>query len=134
MGKLFTFKMITPDGKMLTKDVDYVSVKTLDGIIGILKGHIPLEAIVDISPLYLTIGNEKEEYAVGGGILHIQKNLVTLLADSFESKEEIDLARAENSKSRAEERIKSHDENIDLKRAQVSLRRALNRIQIAQKR
>ena len=134
MGKIFTFKMVTPDGKMLIKDVDYVSVKTLDGVIGILKGHTPLETIVDISPLYLSLGNKKEEYALGGGILHVQKNLVTLLADSFESKEEIDINRAQDSMNRAQERLASHDENIDLKRAEVSLKRALNRLKIAQKR
>ncbi len=133
MAKSFSFKMVTPDGKMVQKQVDLVQVKTLDGVIGILKNHTPLEAILDIAPLNLTIGGTKEIYAVGGGILHVKKDGVLLLADSFESDSEIDVERAKASKMRAENRL-SQTENIDIKRAEVSLKKAINRIQVALKK
>ena len=67
------------------------------------------------------------------GTPHITKDGVTILADSFEAKDEIDLSRAEESKARAECRLKSKGENIDVARAEIALRKAINRIKIASK-
>ncbi len=134
MSKLFPFKMVTPDGKMIERDVDLVHVQTLDGVIGILKGHTLLDAILDIAPLVLSTSSGEEIYALGGGILHVTKDGVLLLADSFEGINDIDVERATQSKLRAEKRLSSHDENIDIKRAEVSLKKAMNRIRVATKK
>ena len=133
MAKLFPFYMVTPDGKSYRGECDLLSVNSTDGILGILANHAPLEAILDIGQTVAHIGNKEEVFAVSGGILHITKEGVTILADSFEAKDEIDLSRAENSKSRAESRLKSKGENIDVKRAEVALRKAINRIKVASK-
>ena len=133
MAKLFPFYMVTPDGKSYRGECDLLSVNSTDGILGILANHAPLEAILDIGQAVAHIGNKEEVFAVSGGILHITKDGVTILADSFEAKDEIDLSRAEEAKTRAEARLKSKGENIDVARAEVALRKAINRIKIASK-
>ena len=65
-----------------------------------------------------------------GKIVGSIKNLAEILTDSIENKKDIDLARAENAKRRAEERLKSNDPNIDFKRAELALKKALNRIEV----
>ncbi len=133
MAKTFIVKMLTPDGKAYEQEVDLVSTHTTAGVLGIMSGHLPLEAILDINELVLHHGSEVKRFAIGGGILHVTPNSVTILADSFESEDEIDLLRAEDSKRRAEERLKSKTENIDMARAEISLKKALNRISIAKR-
>lgn len=131
MAAIFEFKILTPDGKLFVGKTDLLTITTTNGILGIMKGHAPLEAIVEISELVIHEQQNISYIALGGGILHIEKNNVTILADSFETSDEIDLKRAEDSKARAEARLASHDENIDIKRAEISLKKALNRINIA---
>jgi F-type H+-transporting ATPase subunit epsilon len=75
----------------------------------------------------------KHYFALGGGILDVQKDHVLILADSFESKEEIDRERALEAKQRAEELLKKAKENplssnVDIKRANLALKRAMNRL------
>ena len=133
MAKLFPFYMVTPDGKSLKGECDLLSVPSTIGVLGIMANHAPLEAILDIGELVVHNGSKEEYYALSGGILHISKESVTVLADSFEAKEDIDLARAESAKTRAEERLKNKKENVDVLRAEVALRKAINRIKIAGK-
>lgn len=130
MAALFEFTIVTPNGKKYSSDCDLLTVKTSSGALGVMKNHAPLEAIVDISELIIHKGAEVYYIALGGGILHINKDGVTILADSFETKDEIDLKRAEEAKERAECRLLSKDENVDIKRAEIALKKALNRINI----
>ncbi len=135
MAAPFEFKVLTPDGKKFVAKTDLLTIKTTDGYIGIMKNHAPLEAICDIGELkfnHIEDKNYSEEFiAIGGGLLHISKNEVIILADSFETKEEIDLKRALEAKTRAESRISSKDTNVDVKRAEIALKKALNRINIS---
>lgn len=135
MSAVFTFNIVTPEGKKFSHGADLLTLNTTLGKIGIMKGHAPIDAIVDVCELkyHLFIdGHITENYiALGGGILHITKNEVIILADSFEHKKEIDVNRAENAKIRAEKRLENKkDENIDIRRAEIALKKALNRIKI----
>ena len=91
--------------------------------------HLPLIAIVEISHLSYVSNNVREEISIGGGVLHVENNEVNILADSFETKQELDYSRAEEAKLRAENRLKNK-ENIDFVRAELSLKRALNRLSL----
>ena len=93
-----------------------------------MANHLPLIAVIEISHLNYKKDGKIQEYAISGGILNVKKDEVSILADSFEAKEEIDYERAEKAKLKAEERLSSKEPNIDIKKAELSLKRALNRL------
>ena len=102
----------------------------------ILPSHAPL--LTMLQPGELVVRKEGEETAifVSGGFLEVMQNRVTVLADTAERAEEIDVERAEEAKRRAEERLKDKEylPEMDLARAEVALRRALTRIKVAERR
>ena len=128
MANKFKLNIVTADGKKLVDDVEILNVVTTTGTLGIMAHHLPLIAVIDISHFNYKKDNQVHEYTISGGVLSVNDNEVSILADSFESKEEIDFFRAEKSKERAENRLKSKEINIDIKRAELSLKRALNRL------
>ena len=83
-----------------------------------------------ICELVIEKNNEKISYAISGGIIKINDNQVDLLVNAIESKDEIDLSRAESAKQRAENRLNNKEESIDVTRAMLALQRANNRIKI----
>jgi len=129
--KTLTVSVVTPDGPVLEEKYDMVSCKAEDGELGILPGHIPLVAPLDISAVRLKRGNETDLLAVNGGFLEVRPDKVTILAQSAENPSEIDLERAERARERAESRLQSAQDDVDFKRAELSLKRAMNRITIA---
>src|SRR5690625_3292251 len=94
--------VVTPDGPVLEEEYEMVSCKAVDGELGILPGHIPLVAPLDIHAVRLKRGDETDLLAVHGGFLEVHENQVTILAQSAEKSSEIDLDRAERAKRRAE--------------------------------
>lgn len=130
MAKLFPFKMITPDGKKFVDECEILNVVTSSGAMGIMANHLPLVAVLEISHLNYKKNKVSNDFAIPGGIIKVNDNEVIILAETFESKDEIDLERAEKSKKRANERLLSKDPNIDMKRAEISLKKALNRIDL----
>ena len=133
--KLFKLQIISPDRIFFEGVCDMLEVKTSEGEMGILKGHIPLTAIV--APGILRIKTDKEEdkeAALHDGFIEILKDRVTILAEACEWPDEIDLNRANEAKIRAERRISgSETGEINIARAELSLRRSLTRIELAQK-
>ena len=130
MEKVFYVDILTPYGKYLSTDATFLSVKTGVGVIGILPNHAPLITTLEISKLVIKDNNDTLIYAIGGGILNIKKGTkVTLLVNSIESRDEIDIDRALKAKQRAEERLASSEE-VDVTRAKIALSRALNRISV----
>ena len=130
---LFPYEIVSIEGQRYEGEASLINLKLSDGEIGIMKDHLPLVGIIAISHLTCIKNKEQKTFAISGGILKVTKKKVSILADSFEAKEEIDVNRAEQSKKRADERIKNalNDPNIDIKRAEASLNRALNRLEIA---
>lgn len=129
MANNFNLTIVSPDGKKLSKEVSIVNVVTTNGSVGILANHLPLIAIVEISHLNYKNFEGSFDVAVNGGVLNVNNNEVIVLAESFETKEEIDINRANASKERALERLKDNT-NIDVLRAETSLKRALNRLSL----
>ena len=130
--KSFIVSIVSPSGKKLDLEVELLNLKLSDGEIGIMKDHLPLIGIIVTGKIVAYLNNKPSIIAISGGVLNVEKGKVLILADSFETPEEIDLKRAEDSLHRAENRIKEHQTNpdIDVIRAEASLARALNRIEV----
>lgn len=127
----FTLEIVTPDRKFFEDQVEMVIVRGVEGDIGILKNHIPLVTPLDIGRIKITQAGKVKEAALAGGYIEVSKEKATIITDSAEWPDEIDVERAMEAKKRAEERLKKR-ENIDTIRAEVALRKALNRINVAQ--
>jgi F-type H+-transporting ATPase subunit epsilon len=127
--------VVTPERQLLRETVVEVTIPGLDGELGILPGHAPLITELGIGEMrFRTAASDHlTMLAILGGFAEVLPDRVTLLAETAELAEEIDLARAEAAKARAEQRLASHDADIDWDRASVSLQRALIRIQVARK-
>lgn len=131
---LFRLQIVTPDRIFFEGDADFIELRTTEGEIGILKGHIPLTTIIAPGVLKITKGGEVKEAALLSGFLEILQDKVVILAESCEWPEEIDLNRANEAKIRAERRLKGSDEGqVNVTRAEMALRRSLIRIELAER-
>lgn len=124
----FTLKVITPDRVFFEEEVSMVEFNTVEGEVGIYKDHIPMTMIISPGILTITMGEETREAALHSGFAEVLPDKVTILAEIVEWPSEIDLGRAEESKGRAEERIRERAPGMDMKRAEMSLKRAVARI------
>jgi len=127
--------VVTPEKQVLRQSAKEVQLPGADGYLGILPGHAPLITELGIGELsyHDMSGKESEHLAIISGFAEVLGDRVTVLAETAEFAEEIDVARAEAAKARAEKRLASGDANIDWDRVTVSLQRALIRIQVARK-
>jgi F-type H+-transporting ATPase subunit epsilon len=132
MMKTIKVSVVTPDGPVYEADVEMVSTKAKSGELGILPGHIPLVAPLEISAVRLKKEGKTQYIAVSGGFLEVRPDKVTILAQAAERAEDIDVARAKAAKERAERRLQSKQDDIDFKRAELALKRALNRLNVAE--
>ena len=123
-------KIVTPSGLYKEFDTSILNIVNSDGQRGILSNHMPLVTTLVISKMSTVESNGRQEYAIGGGLLHFENNLATILVDSIEHSSEIDVERAKAAKKRAQGFLDSADPNVDVKRAEVALKRALNRIKV----
>ena len=132
--KTIKVSVVTPDGLVYESDVEMVSTKAQSGELGILPGHIPMVAPLQIGAVRLKNDGKTELVAVSGGFLEVRPEKVTILAQSAEQSDEIDLERAKRAKDRAEQRLQTHkQDHVDFRRAELALQRALNRINVSEK-
>ena len=127
----FNLQIISPTRVFFNEAVDMVEMKTTEGEIGVLAGHIPLTTILEPGVLRIKTDGNVREAALHDGFVQIQKDKVTVLAESCEWPDEIDKGRAEAAMKRAEERLANKTEALDVKRAEFALRKALVRLDIA---
>ncbi len=116
MSNKILIEIITPDKTVVSKNVDTVVATSLDGEFAVLYGHIPLLAVLDISKLYFRFSNKIEYVSLSGGISNVTSDKVTILADTAELSNDIDIDRAKKVLKKAEEYLKtcsSDDINID---------------------
>jgi len=128
--------IVTPQRQLLRENVAEVQLPGANGYLGVLPGHAPLMTELGIGELSYpgAAGKEPVHLAIIRGFAEVLPDRVTVLAETAELAHEIDLARADAARARAEKRLASGDTNIDWDRASVSLQRALIRIQVARKR
>jgi F-type H+-transporting ATPase subunit epsilon len=131
LDKLLELEIVSPV-KIVYKGM--VKSVTAPGVLGefqVLYNHAALVSTLEIGILKLE--NEKGEeisYSTSGGILEVKNNKISILADSIESKEEIDVERARKALERGEKRLAEKDEMIDRARAELAIMRAKNRLRL----
>ncbi len=128
----FMLEIVTPDRKFFEDEVEMVIVRGQEGDLGILRGHTPMVTPLAIGRIKIKQDGEVKEAAISGGYVEIAKEKTTIITDTAEWPDEIDIERAKEAKRRAEERLhQKSDSEVDLFRAEIALRKALNRINVA---
>lgn len=126
----FKLKIVTPSGIYQEVEIDQLNLRTTAGQVGILAHHIPLASGIEISEMSYIIDKQRYIFAIGGGFVYVNDDETKIIANSIESKEEIDLNRAKEAKLRAERHLKEATESIDLLRAEIALKKAVTRINV----
>jgi len=126
-------EIVAAERRVLEDDVDEIVAPTPDGQIGILPRHAALLTLLVPGEMRLKKGDQETVLAIGGGFLEVADNRVTILVDSAERAEEIDIARAEEARRRAADRVQSRGREVDLDRAQMALGRSMARIRVVER-
>ena len=127
--------IVTPERVVLSEDgFDIVVAPGIEGELGLLPRHAPLMTMLEIGELRARRGAEEMHLAIAGGFLEIRDNRVTILADAAERSEEIDIARAEDARRRAEEAMANRHAELDVAMVLAEARRAEVRVRVAQRR
>jgi F-type H+-transporting ATPase subunit epsilon len=128
-------QIVSADRSLVNEPVDEVEIPGSDGYFGVLPGHTPLLAVLGAGELWYREGSSKQYLALAFGFVEVQPDRVVILAEVAEKADEIDVARAEAARKRAEERIArpAADMNIDMdgERARIALMKSLIRLQVA---
>ncbi len=124
-------QIVSADRMLVNEQVDEVEIPGADGYFGVLPGHTPLLSTLQVGQLSYRHGQAQHFLAVAFGFAEVQPDRVTILAEFAERADEIDVARAQAAKSRAEQRLASAQVDIDAERARVALMKALIRLQVA---
>jgi len=135
MADKLTLEMVTPYKKVLSEEVDEITAPGFVGELGLLPGHTPLLTTLRVGELSYKKGSEQFHIAVNWGYLEVADDTVTVLVDTAEKADEIDLARAQAALGRAEDALKNlSEEDKQFKVMEAALARALIRIQVAGKK
>jgi F-type H+-transporting ATPase subunit epsilon len=126
--------VVTAEKMVYSDQVDMVIAPGSEGELGILPHHTPLMTMLKPGELLLIKGTEEVSLAVSGGFLEIRPDRVIVLADAAERAEEIDAARAEAARKRAEESLAHITSEVDRARTEAALLRAITRLHIVEKR
>ncbi len=127
--------IVTAERVVYSDEVDVVIAPGIEGQLGILPHHAPLMTTLQPGELRVKKGGEEFSLVISGGFLEVRPDRTIILADAAERAEEIDIARAEEAKRRAEEQLRErHAPGVDATQAEASLRRALVRLRVAEMR
>jgi len=132
--KTVKIHIVTPDGPVVETEADMIIAMTETGELGILPGHIATVAPLQIGGLRIKKGNDTQVVAVHGGFIEIRPEIVTVLAQSAETAETIDLARAKHAAKRAEIALQAKKDEASFMNAELELKRAINRIKASESR
>ena len=124
-------QIVTPERLVVREQVDEVQSPGSEGYFGVLPGHTPLLASLAVGELWYRKGQEKTFVSVAGGFAEVLPDRVTLLATLAERADDIDPARAEAAKRRAEQRLVAPKSDIDYERARLALQKSIVRLQVS---
>jgi F-type H+-transporting ATPase subunit epsilon len=130
MAKL-QVELVTAEGRVLSEEADFVLAPGAAGDLGVLPHHIPLLTPLRTGEVKVRNGTDEQYLFVAGGFLEVLPDKVVILADVAERAEEIDEARAEDARKRAEEILKQEPENLE---AAAMLEREVLRLRVAEVR
>ncbi len=126
-----TLEIVTPDRAIAHEQVDEVEIPGADGYFGVLPGHTPLLASLQVGELWYRKAGEKFYMSIAFGFAEVLPDRDTILAQVAERADEIDVARAEDEKRRAETQLSRRPSDVDLEAARVSMLKALVRLRVA---
>ena len=128
--KKVLLEVITPSKAAFSGEVSSVTVPGTDGNFQVLYNHAPIISSLEIGLVKVVEDNSEKEYSISGGTVEVLNNKVLLLAESFESADDIDVERANSAVKRAKDRLSSKAKDVDPMRAELALKRAINRINL----
>ena len=130
MADTFHLKITSPDRVFFEGEVTMVEINTTEGQIGVLPNHIPLTSVLAPGACYLHVPEGLPKVcAIHGGFFEILQDSMTILAEVCEWPDEIDVARAEDARIRAERRLSDKPAGTDIARAMLALKRSAARIE-----
>ena len=131
MADSLKLEIVTPEKRVVDAVTEEVQLPGKNGYLGIMPGHAPLITELAVGEITYRDGTGEQWLAVAWGFAEVLPNKVTILAETAERPNEIDVARARKAKERAEQRLTSGDTNVDVERALGSLHRAEARLEVA---
>jgi F-type H+-transporting ATPase subunit epsilon len=124
-------QIVTPDKLLVKEQVDEVEIPGTEGYFGVLPGHTPMLASLAVGEMWYRKGQEKTYLSLAYGFCEVLPDRVTILAQLAERAEDIDVARAEEAKKRAEQRLAQAKGDVDYERARTALVKSLARLQVS---
>jgi F-type H+-transporting ATPase subunit epsilon len=131
MADTFQLEIVTPEKLVVKEAAEEAQIPGLNGYLGILPGHAPLITELAVGVISYRASGDTHNLAVAWGFAEVLPDRVTILAEAAERPQEIDVERAQKSKERAEQRLKSNDTQVDYDRAEDALQRAETRLKVA---
>ena len=126
----FRLQVVTPEGEKFNGMAQALHLRSSEGYVSIRAHHADYVAALDVGIVTITAADEERKAACGGGFLSVQNGEARLVATTFEYAEDIDAARANLAKEKAEARIAAAKEKAELNLARAKLARALNRLKL----
>ena len=126
-----TLEIVTPERAVVSEQIDEVQIPGAEGSFGVLPGHTPLLATLQVGELWYRRGEETSYVAVSFGFAEVQPDRVTILAQIAESAEDIDVTRAEEAERRAKTRLDTPVLDMDSERARIAMLKSLTRLRVA---
>jgi F-type H+-transporting ATPase subunit epsilon len=124
-------EIVTPDRPLVREQVDEVELPGAEGYLGVLPGHTPLLTLLSVGELWYRRGNEKTYLAVAFGFAEVLPDRVTVLAQTAERAEDIDVPRAQAALQRVTARLAQNAPDIDYDRARIAQQKAQTRLDVA---
>lgn len=134
MAQQIRLEVVTPNGAVVSEDVDIVNAPGYGGDFGVLANHAPFLSTIRIGTLSYESGKKRENLMISGGFCEVSNNKITFLVESAEFGRQIDVDRAMRAKERAEQRLAKaaqHDDLLNRTRAEAALQRALARLKVS---
>jgi F-type H+-transporting ATPase subunit epsilon len=125
-------EVVTAERELYNGEADILDAPGAEGQIGILPRHEALLTLLSAGPLVIKLRGAEETLFVSGGFLEVSNDRVTVLADTAEHADEIDEARAEEARRRAQEQLAQTSSNEDRAELQAELARSISRLHVAE--
>jgi F-type H+-transporting ATPase subunit epsilon len=133
MPETFQLEIVTPEKKVVATAAEEVQIPGKNGYLGVLPGHAPLITELAIGEIVYRAGGQEQKLAVAWGFAEVLPDKVTILAETAERPNEIDVERARKAKDRAEKLLTSGDTNVDVDQALAAQKKAETRLDVAGK-
>lgn len=131
MSDTFQLEIVTPTKLLVKEAAEEAQIPAVNGYLGILPGHAPLISELGVGEITYKTSGTTHTLSVAWGFVEVLPDKVTILAEAAEHPQEIDTARAQKAKERAEDRLKSNDPQVDYPRAEDAFQRAETRLTVA---